>query len=59
LRESIRIRLISAPAPTEWSEIFHQKFITVAMSERKAAEKINDFKNRGIGNLNIITEVVQ
>jgi hypothetical protein len=29
------------------------------MSEINAAEKINDFKNTGIGNLNTINEVVQ
>jgi hypothetical protein len=59
LRERINTRLISAPAPTEWSDIFHRKLTIVTMSEMKAAEKINDFKNTGIGNLNTINEVVQ
>jgi len=58
-RESTNTRLISAPAPTECREIFHQKFTTVTINERNAAVKINDFKNTGIGNLKIINEVVQ
>jgi hypothetical protein len=58
-KERINTRLIIAPAPTEWSEIFHQKLTTVTISERNAVAKMNDFKNTGIGNLKTIYEVAQ
>jgi hypothetical protein len=58
-KERINTRLIIAPAPTECSEIFHQKLITVTISERNEVAKINNFKKAGMGNLKIIYEVVQ
>ena len=38
----------SAPAPTEWSDIFHQKFMMVTAIVRIAVEIIYAFKNPGI-----------
>jgi hypothetical protein len=58
-RERINTRLISAPAPTEWSDIFHQKLITVTINERIEAPKIKDLRNTGMGNLKIMKVVVQ
>ena len=37
----------SAPAPTEWSDIFHQKFIMVTAIARIAVDKIYAFKKTG------------
>jgi hypothetical protein len=50
LNESINTRPISAPDPTEWRDIFHQKLITVIIIERNAVANIKDFKKTGIGN---------
>jgi hypothetical protein len=58
-KESINTKPISAPAPTECSEIFHHKLIRVIINERTAVAKINDFRNRGIGSRKIINEVIQ
>jgi len=58
LTERISTRAISAPAATEWREIFHLKLINVTTIARHAVEKIYDFKNAGIGNLNMMYEVV-
>ena len=55
--ERIKTRPISAPAPTECSDIFHQKLTIVTTTERNKAAKINVFKKTGIGNLRIINEV--
>jgi hypothetical protein len=51
LTESIMIRAINAPAPTEWIDIFHQKFIRVTATEINRRAKINDLKKKGRGKL--------
>jgi hypothetical protein len=51
LNESISTRPISAPDPTAWRDIFHQKLIIVIIIEINAVANIKDFKKTGIGNL--------
>ena len=46
--ERIIIREVRAPAPAEWIEIFHHKFITVTAIARNAAVIMNAFINSGI-----------
>lgn len=57
LRESIIIRAMRAPDPTECNEIFHRKFIIVTNNDNNAVAKIYDLKNTGIGNLKMIYDV--
>ena len=56
MRES-NTSAVSAPAPTEWIDIFHQKLITVTIRERKKAAKINDLRKAGTGKRKMIYEV--
>jgi len=46
--ERIAIRAKSAPAPTEWIEIFHQKFISVTAITNSADASIKDLINSGM-----------
>src|ERR1035437_11109865 len=58
-KERINTRPIRAPEPTACRDIFHQKLITVTINESSVAAKMNDFKNTGMGNLEIIYDVAQ
>ncbi len=58
-KESMTIIPVKIPAPTECSDIFHQRLINVTVSERRVMEKIKDFTKTGIWNLNKINEVIE
>jgi hypothetical protein len=54
LKESSNTSANRYPAPTEWSEIFQRKFMSVTIRETKAAAKIHDLRKTGKGNRKII-----
>jgi hypothetical protein len=50
-------KLIREPTPAECNEIFHQKFITVIITDNTKTAIIKDFRKSGIGKRKRIKEV--